>query len=540
MRPEWSDRYKGQFDDGWDALRERTLARQKELGVVPADAALTARPAEIPAWDDMPAEMKPVLARQMEVYAGFLEHTDHHVGRLVDALADLERPRRHADLLHRRRQRGLGRGDAERHLQRADDAQRRHDHRDARVHDVEDRPVRDAGGVQPLRGRAGRTRWTRPTSGRSRWPRTGAAPATARSSLARGDPARGEIRSQFSHVIDIAATVLDAAGLPEPTFVHGVQQVPLQGRSMRPSFDDGAAPEHRETQYFEMFVNRGIYHQGWTAVTRHSTPVGDGAAAAARRRLWELYGPDDWTQAHDLAAEQPERLAHLQRLFLIEATKNNVLPLDDRRVERFNSDLAGRPTLVSGNTQLLFGGMGRLSENSVLNIKNKSHAVTAQVVVPEGVVAERRPHLPGRGVRRLGDLRRWMAARPTATTSSGCSVSRSTATPPIPAGDHQVRVEFAYDGGGLAKGGAVTLYLDGTPDRARAGSTPRYPWSFSGDETTDLGFDTATPVSDDYGSDDSRFNGRVRWVQIDLGDDAEDADHLITPEERYRVAMARQ
>ena len=184
-------------------------------------------------------------------------------------------------------------------------------------------------------------------------------------------------------MIDIAATVLDVAGLPEPSFVHGIQQMPLHGVSMAPSFGDAAAAEQRETQYFEMFCNRGIYHKGWTAVTRHSTPWLMTETPPLDADVWELYAPDDWTQAHDLSAEQPEKLEELQRLFLIEATKYNVLPLDDRRVERFNPDLAGRPQLVRGNRQLLFGGMKRLSENSIVVMKNKSYAVTADIVVPE-------------------------------------------------------------------------------------------------------------------------------------------------------------
>jgi arylsulfatase A-like enzyme len=178
--------------------------------------------------------------------------------------------------------------------------------------------------------------------------------------------------------------VLEVAGLPQPTMVNSVQQIPLQGTSMAYSFDDADAADRHTTQYFEMFCNRGIYHQGWTAVTRHSTPWDPTSPLPAfADDVWELYGPEDWTQAHDLAAEQPEKLAELQRLFLLEASKYNVFPLDDRRVERFNPDLAGRPQLIRGRSQLLFGGMGRLSENSVVNIKNKSHAVTAQVLVPE-------------------------------------------------------------------------------------------------------------------------------------------------------------
>jgi arylsulfatase len=202
-----------------------------------------------------------------------------------------------------------------------------------------------------------------------------------------GIKAKGEIRSQFAHVIDVAATVLDVAGLPEPAFVDGVQQTPLQGVSMADSFDDAGAPEHRETQYFEMFCNRGIYHKGWTAVTKHGTPwvmLGQ-KKPALDDDVWELYDTTaDWTQAKDLSAEHPEKLAELQRLFLIEATKYNVLPLDDRGIERALPEVAGRPTLVQGDRQLLYGGMGRLSENSVVSIKNKSHAITAEIVVPEG------------------------------------------------------------------------------------------------------------------------------------------------------------
>ena len=204
---------------------------------------------------------------------------------------------------------------------------------------------------------------------------------------------KGGLRSQFSHVIDLAPTVLEAAGLPEPISVNGVQQSPYEGTSMLYSFNDAGAPERHETQYFEMFCNRGIYHKGWSAVTKHRTPwmMGGEAMPAFDDDVWELYdGSKDWTQANDLAKEMPEKLHELQRLWLIEAVKYNVLPLDDRQIERINSDLAGRPVLVKGNSQVLFAGMGRLSENSVINIKNKSFAVTADLEVPatgaEGVI----------------------------------------------------------------------------------------------------------------------------------------------------------
>ena len=349
--------------------------------------------------------------------------------------------------------------------------------------------------------------------------------------------AKGELRNQFHHVIDVAPTVLEVAGLTPPTFVHGVQQRPLEGFSMAYSFDDAEAEERHVTQYFEMFCNRGIYHKGWTAVTRHSTPWVMEELPPFTNDEWELYGPDDWTQANDISQEKPEELERLKNLFLIEATKYNVLPLDDRRVERFNAELAGRPQLVHGNSQLLFGGMRRLSENSVLVIKNKSHAVTAELEVPEsgaeGVI-----------VAQGGQFGGWALyaheGKPAyAYNLFGLQRFKVYGDAEIPAGEHQVRMEFAYDGGGLGKGGNVTLYLDG--DKVGEGRVEKtQPMIFSADETTDVGSDSATPVSDDYGPKGSAFTGRVKWIQIDLGEDAEDVDHLISPDERYRIAMARQ
>jgi arylsulfatase len=353
-----------------------------------------------------------------------------------------------------------------------------------------------------------------------------------------GFAARGEVRSQFHHVIDVAPTVLEAAGLPHPTHVDGVEQHPIEGVSMAYSFDGAAEADRRETQYFEMFCNRGIYHQGWTAVTRHSIPWLMGAPLPSfDEDVWELYEPGDWSQARDLAAEMPEKLAELQQLWLDEARKHNVLPLDDRRVERFNADLVGRPVLVKGSSQLLFGGMGRLTEASLVNVKNKSHAVTAEVVVPEtgadGVIIAQGGAFAGWSLYAKDGRPRYCY------NLLGLQRFTVEADAAIPPGTHQVRLEFAYDGGGLAKGGDVKLYLDGTQvGEGRVAAT--VPMIFSGDETADVGRDTASPVSDDYDAESSVFTGTVNWVQIDLGDDAADADHLISPEERFRVAMARQ
>jgi arylsulfatase len=355
----------------------------------------------------------------------------------------------------------------------------------------------------------------------------------------KGIKAQGEIRSQFSHVIDVAPTVLEVAGVPEPTTVHGVTQSPLEGVSMRYAFDDAGAAERHETQYFEMFCNRGIYDKGWTAVTRHSTPwviVADMPPFADD--TWELYDTNtDWSQAHDLAAEMPEKLEELKALFVEEARKYNVLPLDDRRVERFNSDVAGRPTLITGNSQLLFHGMGRLTENAVLNMKNKSHAVTADVQIPDGGAT-------GVIIAQGGEYAGWSLyldkGKPTYCYNLlGIRVFKVAGDGEIPSGKHQVRMEFAYDGGGLGKGGTVSLYVDGQKTgEGRVEAT--VPMVFSADETCDVGSDTASAVSDDYTPADSKFTGVIDWVELDVSDAAEDLDHLITPDERLKIAMARQ
>jgi len=535
---EWSAKYKGVFDDGWDAQRERTFARQKELGVIPADAELTARPPEIPAWADMPDDLKPVLARQMEVYAGFMEHTDHHVGRFIDALAEL-------DILDNTLVYciiGDNGASAEGTLQGTFNelmvlngaaALETTEFMASHIDDFGTPRAYNHYAVGWAHAMDTPYQWTKQVASHWGGTRTGTIVRWPN-----GIKARGEIRNQFSHVIDVAATVLEVTGVPEPTFVNGIQQAPLEGVSMAYSFDDAGADERHTSQYFEMFVNRGIYHQGWTAVTRHSTPwVMTPQLPAYEDDVWELYGPDDWTQARNLAAEQPDRLAHLQRLFLIEAAKYNVLPLDDRRVERFNADIAGRPQLIHGNRQILFRGMGRLTENSVVVTKNKSYAVTADVVVPDG---------GGQGtvVAMGGAFGGWTIyfheGRPAHCYNLfGLQQFKIYGDAPLPAGEHQVRVEFTYDGGGLGKGGSFALFADGT--QVADGRVPNtVPMIFSGDETTDLGSDTGTPVTDDLAEGQTEFTGRVRWVEIDLGDDAQDADHLITAEERYRVAMARQ
>ena len=534
---EWADKYKGQFDDGWDAQRERTFARQKELGVIPA-ADLPARHDVIPAWDDMDDELKPVLARQMEVYAGFLEHTDYHVGRLIDAMDDLgilENTIVYYII-------GDNGASAEGTLQGAfNEMANFNGMAELETPEFLISKMDEFGSPSSYNHYAVGWAWAMNTP--FQWTKQVASHwgGTRNGTIVHwpdGIEEKGGLRSQFSHVIDVAPTILEAAGLPEPTMVNGVMQSPMEGTSMLYSFNDADASERHELQYFEMFANRGIYHKGWSAVTKHKTPwvmVG-GGLPAFDDDVWELYdGANDYSQAHNLAADNPEVLAKLQRLWLIEAVKYNVLPLDDRTSERFEPSLAGRPTLIRGNSQLFFAGMGRLSENSVVSIKNKSFSVTAEIDVPDGGVN-------GVIIAQGGRFGGWTVYFQDGKAKFvynvlGIHEYATVADTAIPAGTHQVRMEFAYDGGGLAKGGDVTLYYDGNAvGTGRVENTQ--PMVFSADETTDIGQETGTTVSPDYTARDSRFTGKINWVQIDLG--ADDHDHFIDPEERLRLAMARQ
>ena len=429
--------------------------------MIPAEAELTRRHDEIPAWDDMPDDLKPVLARQMEVYAGFLEHTDHHVGRLIDALDDL-------GILDNTlvyyiigdngasAEGSLTGSFNELMMLNGAGALETPEFMASHIDDFGTPKAYNHYAVGWAHAMCAPYQWTKQVASHWGGTRNGTIvhwPA--------GIAAKGEVRDQFHHVIDVAPTVLDAAGLPEPTFVHGVQQHPYEGVSMRYAFDEASAPGRHETQYFEMFCNRGIYHNGWTAVTRHSMPWDmSGPMPAFADDVWELYADTDWTQAHDLATEMPDRLAHLQQLWLIEVSKYNVLPLDDRRVERFNSDLAGRPLLIKGTQQILFNGMRRLSENSVLNVKNKSHTITCEIEVKDdranGVVISQGGEFGGWSVYLIDGTPKYCY------NLFGLRQFHVSGDAKVSAGNHQVRVEFTYDGGGLGKGGNAAIYLDGS------------------------------------------------------------------------------
>jgi arylsulfatase A-like enzyme len=536
---EWADRYRGEFDDGWDALRERIFAQQKRLGVVPEDAQLTARHEEIPAWDDMPEEMKPVLARQMEVYAGFLEHTDHHIGRLLDSLEEM-------DVLSNTLVFyiiGDNGASAEGHINGSFNeylffngaaALETPEFLRSRLDQLGTPEAYNHFSVGWAHAMDTPFQWTKQVA--SHW---GGTRNGTIIHWPEGIQARGEVRDQFHHVIDIAPTVLEAAGIPEPEVVNGIPQMPVHGVSMRYSFDDGSAPDRHRTQYFEIGGNRGIYHDGWTAVTKHATPwIAIAELPDFADDVWELYGPDDWTQARNLAQEMPEKLQELQDLFLEEARRYDVLPLDDRRVERFDPAVAGRPTLIRGSTQLLYPGMGRLTEATVLNLKNVSHAVAADIDVPEsgaaGVIVAQGGAFGGWSLYLRAD-----SVPVYAYNLLGLQLVKVAGATPLTPGRHRVVMAFDYDGGGPGLGGTVRLLVDGeVTGEGRLERT--VPLVFSLDETLDVGRDSASPVSDDYSAEDSAFTGTIRQVRLEIAEGAADFSHLIDPLQRLAVALARQ
>jgi arylsulfatase A-like enzyme len=533
---EWADKYKGKFDEGWDKLRETIFLQQKKLGVIPQDSKLTARPEAISSWENMPEDLKPVLRRQMEVYAGFLEYTDYHVGRLLDACsrtgildntlvyyiigdngasaegtingtfneminfngaANLETPEflmSHID--------DLG-------------AQNSYNHYSVGWAHAMCTPFQ----------------WTKQVA--SHW---GGTRNGAIVHWPKGFKSKNEIRSQFCHVIDVVPTILEAAGIPHPTLVEGVQQKPIEGVSMVYAFDDEKAEERHQTQYFEMFGNRGIYHKGWTAVTKHSTPwILSGALPPFDEDVWELYDTTkDWTQAEDVAKKHPEKLKELQRLWLMEAQRFNVLPLDDRRMERLIPEMVGRPTLVHGDSQLLFEGMA-ISEQSVVNIKNKSHSLTAEIVVPDvevkGTIMAQGTNFGGWALyAKDGKLK-------YCYNYLGLQTYFIETSELLTPGLHQVRMEFAYDGGGLGKGGNVTLFVDGK-DCGKGRIEHTHATIFSADSNATVGNKTGAPISSDFVKSQNRFNGKVNWVEIKIG--LENFDHLISQEEKMRIAMSIQ
>src|SRR2546426_7423830 len=509
---DYIDRYKGKFDQGWDALRDQVFARQNEMCVTPASAQLTKRPKEIPSWDSQTPDQKKLEARQMETFAGFAEHTDEQVGRLVDAMQEM--------------------GVMDNTLF---------------IYIVGDNGASAEGGpegayneMMALNGIINTAainmphldNWGDPTTFPHYaigWAWAGDTPFQWTKQIASHYggttngvvihwPARikakGEVRSQFTHVTDIAPTVLEAVGLPFPKSVNGAAQKPFDGTSMVYTFDNPKAKETHTTQYFEMFGNRGIYHDGWIACTRHSIPWLMVPLPPLSKDVWELYHvAEDFSQAHDLAAQNPGKLKELQDLFTKEAIKNHVLPIDDRRSERFDASIAGRPDLMGNRTSLtVYPGMTGMAENAFINVKNRSYMITAPVELKDantnGVIIAQAGAFGGWGLyMKDGKVHHEYNYFGVERTKIG----GQTALPP---GKHEIKYEFIVDVPKPGLGGKSALYVDGK--KVAEGRIPKtQPYVFSGDEGVDVGVDNETMVSNDYKPGENRFAGKIIKVTID-------------------------
>ncbi len=510
-------------------IARETFARQKRLGVIPATAALTPRPKEIPAWDSLSAVQKRVAARLMEAFAAYTAQTDHEVGRLVDeveAMGQLDNTLIFWEIGDNgasmegslnglfNEMVGLG-GEKE-------DTQYIIDHLD------------EVGGPNAYNHYPVGWAWAMDTP--FQWGKQVASHlGGVRNPLVISWPKRikdrGGVRSQFHHVIDLAPTILEAAGIREPVEVNGVTQKPIEGVSMVYSFDDAKAKSPHTTQYFEIFGNRALYNDGWVAACRHGRlPWESLVSGDFDTDVWQLYNlDDDFSESVDLAAKHPQRLRDLQDLFWVEAAKFNVLPLDDRTIERF--DPSTRPSLIAGRTSFTYyAGARRIPESSSPNIKNKSHTITAEVEIPEGG-AEGALVAAG-GV--VGGYALFIKDGKPAYEYNCFTQNRFKVTSPekLAPGKHALRVEFKYDGGGLGKGGTVTILVDGK--KAAEGRVEKtVAGRFSADETFDTGLDTGSPVSDAYRSPFA-FTGKLRNVRVDLAPQALSQVEL----ERLRKAEA--
>jgi len=508
---EWIAKYKGKFDQGWDKLREETLARQIKLGVVPASTKLAPKPADVKDWDTLSADEKRLFARQMETFAAFSEYADVEIGRLIDSLRKIGQ----LDNTLIFYVAGDNGASAEGGMEGAFNEYSSLNGIPESVQDM--LKHYDAwGGPKTYPHFA--VGWAIASNTPFSWAKQVASDfGGTRNGMVVHWPkrfkSRGEVRNQFSHVIDIVPTILEATGLPQPKVVNGVAQVPVQGTSLVYTFDNAKARDRHTTQYFEMAGNRALYKDGWLARVIHKTPWGRAPIVTLQNDVWQLYDTrKDFSLVNDLSKMNPAKLKELQREFMKVASENHVLPIDDRSFERLNPAIAGRPDLMAGRTSLtLRSGMRDLGENAFVNIKNKSKVITAHVDVLAG----------GNGVilaqgGRFGGWSLYLKDGKPTYTYNYLGLQRTTiaAREALPAGKTNIRFEFAYDGGGMGKGGTGTLSVDGR--QVATGRIERtQAFLFSLDETADVGVDGATPVVEDYGSLHGRFNGKIDRVTID-------------------------
>jgi arylsulfatase len=513
---EWIAKWKGKFDMGWDKLREQTLARQIKAGVVPPGTRLAPKPPAIKDWDTLSADEKRLFTRQAEVFAAFVEYTDHEIGRMLQAFAEVGQADNTLVFYIAGDNGTSGEGGANGMFsemtyfngvqEKVEDMLKLVD----KWGGPETYPHMAAGWAVALDAPFGWMKQVPSDFGGTRngmvvsWPK--------------GIKAKSEIRQQFGHVIDITPTVLQAASLPEPKVVNGVTQVPMAGKSLMATFDDPNA-KSRTTQYFEIAGNRAIYHDGWYARTIHRAPWEPQARRSlADNSAWELFDVrSDFSLANNLAAKNPKKLAELQALFLKEAGKYGVLPMDDRVFERLDGAAVGRPDLMRGRTSItLSEGMIGMMESVFPNVKNRSKTITAEIDVPKDggngtVIAQGG---------RFGGWSLYVKDGVPAYDYNFLGLQRTSiaATRKLPAGKAEVRFQFDYDGGGPAKGGKGTLFVNG--EKVAEGRIERtQPGIFSADETADVGIDLGTPVVEAIGAEaKSRFTGRIPKVTVEVRD----------------------
>jgi len=510
---EWIDKFKGQFDQGWDKYREETYQRQLKLGVIPPDTKLTPRPAEIPAWDSLTPGQKRVASRLMEAFAAYTAQTDYEVGRVLDALDETGITKDTLVLWEI----GDNGASLEGTLYGAFNEF-------TGLAGVAEDPAYLIKHIDEIGGPTSYNHipvgWAWACNTPFQWGKQVASHfGGTRNPLVISWPGHisdpGGKRMQFHHVIDIAPTILEAAGIQQPTEVNGVKQKPLEGISMMYSFKGPNAAEQRHIQYFEMFGNRALYKDGWIAVCRHGRlPWQNVGSFDFDKDTWELYDVSrDFSEYNNVAAQNPDKLKELQADFLTEAKKYQVLPLDDRFIER--SDPSLRPSLIAGRTHFVYySGAAHIPEPSAANTANTSFTITATIDVPktggsDGVIV-------AKGGVAGGYTFYIMHGKPTYeynwyTQARYKIVSSAFVTP----GTNVVKVDFKYDGGGIGKGGLATIYLNGKKVGEGRVDKTEVAARFSADETFDTGFDSASPVSADYKSP-FPFPGTINKVEIDV------------------------
>jgi arylsulfatase len=511
---EWIAKWAGKFDQGWDKLREETLARQIKLGIVPPGTKLAPKPQAIKDWDKLSADEKRLFARQAEVFAAYLDYADHEIGRMLDAIQATGQLDNTLVFYIAGDNGTSGEGGENGMFNEYTYFNGVHEQVPELLKVIdkwgspETYPHMAAGWSVGLNAPFGWMKQVASDFGGTRngmvvhWPK--------------GIKAKGELRTQFGHVIDVAPTVLQAARLPEPKVVNGIRQVPIEGVSLAYTFDDAKAKGRHTTQYFEIAGNRAIYHDGWLARTIHRAPWEPNPRHPFQGDAWELYDTRaDFSLADDLAAKNPKKLKELQALFIKEAEKYHVLPLDDRMFERAIAEKVGRPDLMAGRTSLtLAEGMTGMLENVFINVKNKSKTVTAEIEVPP---AGANGTIIAQGGR-FGGWSLYVKDGVPAYDYNFLGLQRSSivSARSLAPGKAVVRFQFDYDGGGAGKGGMGTLYVnDEKVGEGRIEHTQAA--IFSADETADVGIDLGTPVVETVGSEaKSRFTGRIPKITIQV------------------------